>query len=618
MGAEAMAGNRGGATTSSVVAGASGAGPAGPACRAERGGRPAWAERPARAARAGRGYRALLAGAAVLALAVTGCAGKATTSHQDSSTGGAFQEQHRGGTLKVLAKSAAGSFDPQVNYTLEYWQLYQSMYDGLLAFRKVGGQPSFTVVPDLAEALPQVSDDGRTYVFRLRKGIKFSTGREVTVDDVVASFERIFKVSSPTAGSFYNNIVGAQACLATPQSCTLSKDGVVGDASASTVTIHLTAPDPEFAFKLAVPHASVLPKESPAKDAGTTPLPSTGPYRASAYDPNRELRLVRNPHFTEWSRDAQPQGYPDEIVYSFGLTVEAEVTAVENGQADFVFDPPPADRLGELGTRYAGQVHVNPLTAFWYLTLNVNIAPFNNLLARQAINWAVDRNALVRIYGGPNLAQPACTILPPGFPGHVDFCDYTKGGGGTWAAPDLDRAKDLVRQSGTAGQEVGIVTTDDEVNKGIGEYLQSLLTEIGYKAVLKPISANIQFTYIQNTNNHVQLALTSWYQDYPAASDFINVLLSCASFTPGSDSSINISGFCDPEIDAKIKQAMVLGQTDRAAADRLWGEIDKTLMGKAPVVPIFNPKIIDVVSKRVGNYQFSKQFYMLVGQLWVK
>jgi peptide/nickel transport system substrate-binding protein len=518
--------------------------------------------------------------ATAVVLAAAGCSSAgtpATESSSGASGGSEYQPAHAGGTLTLLAKSAAGSLDPQINYTLQYWQLYQSMYDGLLAFKKVGGQESFTVVPDLASAMPDVSADGKTYTFKLRSGIKFSDGRPVTVDDVVASFQRIFKVSSPTAGTFYNGIVGADACLATPATCTLA-GGVTGDAGASTVTINLTAPDPEFTYKLAVPHATVLPKDAPATDAGTTPLPTTGPYMVGSYDPNRALKLVRNPNFTEWSRDAQPRAYPDEIDQNFGLSVEAEVTAVQNDQADWVFDPPPADRLNELGTKYASQVHVNQLTAFWYATMNVNLPPFNNPMARQAINWAVDRNALVRIYGGTNLAQ----------------------------------------QSGTAGQEVGIVVQDDEVNKSMGEYLQSLLNEIGYKATLKPLSANIQFTYIQNTNNKVQLALTSWYQDYPAASDFINVLLSCASFHPGSDSSINIAGFCDKDLDAKMHTALTLAQTNQAQANQQWGDIDKAIMAQAPVAPLITPKIIDFTSKRVGNYQFSKQFYMLVGQLWVK
>jgi len=528
-----------------------------------------------------------------------------------------FQEQHKGGTLKLLAKSAGGTLDPKVNYTLQYWQLYQAMYDGLLAFKKVNGEDSFTVVPDLAEAMPEVSDGGKTYTFTLRKGIKFSDGREVTVDDVAASFKRIFTVSSPTAGTFYNGIVGAAACLKTPTSCDLSK-GVVVDKATNKVVINLVDPDPELPYKLSVPHASILPADAPPKDAGNTPIPTTGPYMVASYDPNTALKMVRNPHFTEWSRDAQPQGYSDEIQESFGLTVEAAVTAVQNGQADWLYDPPPADRLSEIGTKYADQAHVQPLTAIWYLPMNTNLAPFDNVKARQAVNWAVDRNAVVKLFGGDKLAQPVCTFLPPAFPGHVDDCQYTKGGGTTWTAPDLDKAKQLVQESGTAGQEVGIVVSDDEVNKAVGEYVQSVLTSIGYKATLKPISGNIQFTYIQNTKNKVQISLSQWYQDYPAASDFLNVLLSCASFTPGSDSSINIAGFCDKTIDAQMQDALVTERTSMDAANAKWAEVDKAVMTAAPTAPLLTPKLIDFTSKRVGNYQFSKQFYMLVSQLWTK
>jgi peptide/nickel transport system substrate-binding protein len=156
------------------------------------------------------------------------------------------------------------------------------------------------------------------------------------------------------------------------------------------------------------------------------------------------------------------------------------------------------------------------------------------------------------------------------------------------------------------------------VNKSIGQYLQSLFTQLGWKATLKPISANIQFTYIQNTKNKVQVSLSQWYQDYPAASDFLNVLTSCASFTPGSDSSINISGYCDKGHDATMQQALVTARTDDAAATTQWGAVDKQTMTDAVVAPLFTPKLIDFVSSRVGNYQFSKQFYMQVSQLWTK
>jgi peptide/nickel transport system substrate-binding protein len=565
----------------------------------------------------------LAAGVAVAAgLAACGSgssAGTSPTAAQSSASGssGAFQAAHAGGTLRLLAKTAGGSFDPKVNYTLQYWQMYQAMYDGLLAFKQTGGPDSFTIVPDLAESIPAATNGGKTYTFTLRKGVKFSDGRDVTTADVVASFQRIFKVSSPTAGGFYAGIVGADKCLATPATCTLD-GGVSADAAANTVTINLTAPDPEFFDKLAVPHASINPKDAPSKDAGNVPIPSTGSYMAKSYDPNKSLILVRNPYFKEWSHDAQPKGYADSIEEDFGQTVEAEVTAVQNGQADWVFDDLPADRLSELGSKYADQVHVNPLTAFWYLPMNVNLAPFKNVKARQAVNWAVDRAAIVKLFGGSNLAAPVCTFLPPGFPGHVDDCQYSKPAGSTWQGADLDLAKQLVQQSGTAGQAVALVTSDDEVNKAIGENVVSTLNQIGYKATLKAISANIQFTYIQNTKNKVQISLSQWYQDYPAASDFLNVLVGCASYHPGSDSSINISGFCDKGVQAQMDQALKTAVADPKAAESTWATVDKAVLTQAAVAPLITPKKIDFISKRVGNYQFSKQYYMVLSGLWVK
>ena len=147
-----------------------------------------------------------------------------------------YQTAHRGGTMRLVARSAAGTVDPMINYTLQYWQIYQGLYDGLMAFKKAAGADGFTKVPDLAEAMPEVTNDGKTYVFKLRKGIKFSNGADLTTKDVVASFQRIFKVSSPTAGGFYSVIVGADKCLATPATCTL-EGGVVADEAAGTITI---------------------------------------------------------------------------------------------------------------------------------------------------------------------------------------------------------------------------------------------------------------------------------------------------------------------------------------------------------------------------------------------
>lgn len=528
-----------------------------------------------------------------------------------------YQTAHRGGTMRLVARSAAGTVDPQINYTLQYWQIYQGLYDGLMAFKKSAGPEGFQKVPDLATDMPVVSNDGKTYTFTLRKGIKFSNGQDLTVKDVLASFQRIFKVSSPTAGGFYAVLVGADKCLADAAGCTLD-GGVVVDEATNTVTLNLVHADAEFLDKLALPHASILPANTPTQDVGSAPIPGTGAYMISAYDPNTGMTMTRNPNFKVWSEEAQPDGYPDTIQYDFGLTDEAEVTAVQNGEADWMYDQPPTDRLGELGTTYKDQVKLNTLTAWWYAPMNTNIAPFNNVKARQAVNFALDRNALVNFFGGPVLATPVCQVLPPGFPGHVDYCPYTKSPGEKWSAPDIEKAKALVEESGTKGQKVTIIAEDTAVSKAIGTYMQSVLTEIGYEADVKPISPNIQFTYIQNSNNNVQISITQWYQDYPAASDFLNILFGCASFTPGSDSSINMAGFCDKDIQAKMDKALALGVTDQEGANKIWTEVDKAVTDAAPMAALFTPKHIDFVSKRVGNFQFNSQFYWMVSQSWVQ
>jgi peptide/nickel transport system substrate-binding protein len=328
--------------------------------------------------------------------------------------------------------------------------------------------------------------------------------------------------------------------------------------------------------------------------------------------------MKRNPYFKQWSADAQPDGYADEIIESFGLTDEAEVTEIENGQADWMLEQPPSDRLNEIGTKYSSQVHISPLTAFWYLPMNTNLPPFNNLKARQALSYAIDRNAAVKIFGGPKLATTSCQVLPPGFPGHKDYCPYTKNPGTHWSAPDMAKAKALVKASGTAGQKVTVVSADDSVNKGMAVYVQSVLNQLGYKAKVKPISANISFTYPQNTKNKVQINVQQWYQDYPAASDFLYVLFGCEAFHPGSDSSINMAGFCNKKINAQMHKALNLAVTNVQQANALWAKIDRMVTDQAPMVTLFNPSYVDFVSKRVGNFTFSKEFHWLVAKSWVQ
>jgi len=545
-----------------------------------------------------------------LALVASGCGGSSKSS---SSTSTSTSAGGKGGTLVTVANAApSGSPDPQVNYTLQEWQLLILSHDGLIAFKRLGGKPGTAKVPDLAESIPKPTNGGKTWTFTLRKGIKFSDGSTLDGADVKATFERLFKIgNSPNAGTWYNVIQGADACIKTPKTCDLSK-GVVVDGD--QVTFHLTTADPEFLDKLAVPFAFILPSSTPAKNVNIPP-PGTGPYKWVQYAPNKQLKLVRNTFFKEWSKDAQPEGNPDVIVQKFGFTPESQVTAVENNTADWMFDQPPADRLSELSTKYADRVHVNPLTAVWYFAFNTRIPPFNNLKARQGVNYATDRNALVKIYGGPKLAVATCQILPPNFPGYKPYCPYTSGSAtDKWTGPDMAKAQQLINASGTKGAAVKVNTTTNTVDRDLGLYFVGLLNKLGYKATLQALSPDIQYPYAQNSSNKPQFAFSSWYQDYPAASDFLNILLGCGSFHPNSNSSPNIAEFCNKGIQAKMDQAGQMGITDPTGANNLWATVDKEVTDQAPWVSMFNPKYIDVLSDRVTGYQFSPQWYFLLDQ----
>lgn len=152
---------------------------------------------------------ALLAIGMVLGLGISqACAGEQTPPDWNGITLGS---PHRGGTLHLTADGPGGTLDPQINYGTQYIQVFLNMYDPLLTFRMVPGTAGLEVVPDLADAMPQISPDGLTWRMHLRPGLRFSDGSPVRAEDVVASFRRIYRAGSPTAASFYGGIEGAKS-----------------------------------------------------------------------------------------------------------------------------------------------------------------------------------------------------------------------------------------------------------------------------------------------------------------------------------------------------------------------------------------------------------------------
>jgi len=535
-------------------------------------------------------------------------------------TVGAAGTAHRGGTLVLESMGGPDFLDPALAYTTWSWQMLIMTNDGLVGFRRVGGPDGVSIVPDLATSVPAPTDGGKTYTFQLRSGIRYSTGDPVKASDVRSSVERLFRVHSPVA-YYYRGIVGGAVCAKDPSTCDLSR-GILTDDATGSVTFHLSAPDAEFLYKLALPFADLLPA-GVADPTTSTTVPATGPYEISAYTPARgkqqgKVVLVRNPQFREWSVAVQPDGYADRIEYTTGVDPERFTTDIEQGHADAALDTPPADRTQEITTRFTDQTHTYARPTTNGIVLNTTLAPFNDIRVRRAVNDAMDRGAVVSAVGS---AVPTCQLIPPNFQGYRPFCPSTLNPSpdGKWSAPDLPRAHRLVAASQTAGTKVTVwATSTIPPFVAMARAFVSELNALGYRATLRTID-NVDkfFSFIQNSDNDVQAAPYGWLSDYPAASNFLN-LVRCSRFVSGSGQNLNAAELCDPKLDARIERALDVQSTDPAAAGALWAAADRRAVMDAPWVFVFNDTGLDFVSKRVGNYQHNPQWGVLLDQLWVK
>jgi YVTN family beta-propeller protein len=549
-------------------------------------------------------------------------AGLAAAGHRVWATVLPSLASHRGGTLTIIAQQVPPGIalptDPAVAYYVPTWQMLSMTNDGLVGYRRVGGLAGDQLVPDLATTLPVPTDGGTTYVFQLRNGIRYSNGQLVRPEDFRRALERVFTIDYKPGGNpvippyGFGGIVGARQCERSPGWCDLSS-GIVTSDAANTVTFHLTAPDPQFLYKLAFSWAYPVPPGTPDHIISAAQLPATGPYLTKSLVPGHTWVLVRNPRFRPWSTQAQPGGYPDQIVVRLNVAPGQAVAAVEHGRADVLLAPPP-NQVGQLATRYTSQLHSGPLVATIALVLNTRTPPFNKLAARQALNYALDRNTVIALNGGPLTAAPTCQILPPTMPAYRPYCPYTlhPGPGGAWTAPDLARAQQLVRASGTRGDTVTVpdLTFGPPLpGAATARYLASVLDRLGYRASVRLTADPAKYGHLHS--RYRQMTFYTWFDDFPAPWDSIGPVLTCGS-------NANVAEFCDPQIDTHVRQALALQAQGLAAAAPRWTTIDHELTDQAPWVPLYTPRALTVLSARVGNYQFHPYWNLLIDQLWVR
>ena len=473
--------------------------------------------------------------------------------------------------------------DPGLSYSVEGWGVIWNVYLPLIGYKHVNGPDGATLVPYLAQDLPQISSDGKTYTLTLRKGLKYSDGTPVEASDFKNTIERDFILNSLGVG-FFSNIVGAEHFGQTKKG---DIGGISVDDATGRITIKLTAPQADFDNVLATTFAAPVPSTAPDKDMSTTPLPSTGPYMIESYQPNKQIIEVRNPSFDASMFDGNvPAGNPDKVRWDIIGNDNVALQRVISGRDDWSsYHPIPSDRLASVQHKYADRIRVFTPPNTYYFFMNTRVPPFNKLKVRQAVNYAIDRQALVRIVGG--LAQPTENILPP---------TYVQYGKHDLYPHNLAKAKQLIEQAGATGAQVTVWNHDRGLDPKFTAYLTHVLNSIGLKATEKIVNSQVYWTTIGNQATKAQIGFANWFPDYPHPLDWYDVLLNGEGITETHNN--NYANYDNPSVNQTIDKLKKQPMLTPAVNDQ-WKALDKTIMEDAPWAPFLNRQFTDFFSTKV-------------------
>ena len=435
----------------------------------------------------------------------------------------------KGGTLRVdFPGSDIDDIDPSLAYGTVTWHMEFSTALKLINYPDAAAPKGSRLVPEGASSFT-VSKNGKVYTFFIRSGFRFSNGSKVTAANYAFAINRAADkdlqspafqfISDPTA----SNIVGAQDVR---DGKAVNMRGVV--ARRNKLTITLTKPDATFLAKISMPFFQALPanisrsQKINTVDAGH-PLPSAGPYYVSERDPNRLVVMKKNPFYAKGvsKKYKRRSANLSAINIKTQVNLEASYQEVKADQADYTYSL-PATAPAELGAQYGlkGRFRVKTSNCVSYMALNSNNALFNNNPdLRRAVNYIINRNAIISQYGA-YAGSPTDQYLPPGFPGYKEL-----GAKGYPNVQNRTKAQSLANgktRSGTGILYYGLTPPGPQIMELVRSYLSQIgitITPQGYRGFAIYDAAG------KKTSPHAFTLGTGWCQDYPDPYDFINVLL---------------------------------------------------------------------------------------------
>lgn len=496
----------------------------------------------------------------------------------------------KGGTIVVEFSSDVDYIDPQLSYYGETWKLEQAAACKLMNFPDKEGAVGAIPVPEVSAGLPVISNNGRTYLFTIKPGFKFSNGQAVTARSFADSINRLANPKMQSQGIPFLDIVqGAQAVI-DGKASSVSGVKIVG----GKLQVTLTKAAPDFLARLTMPFFSGIDTKLASQiDAnGINDYASCGPYYFTDRTPNRSITLKRNPNY-KGGRAANA----DVIQVNIGNDTPVEYQNTLSGTTDYPSGGIPATEWKGLVDKYGlnkkdGRVHVRSLMDIRYVAMHHERPLFkdNPGLAR-AVNWAVDRQAF-SAQGGFLYGKRTGQILPPGMLGYKRQNIYPI----KVTAGSLAKAKSLAAGNLRGGKAV-LWAANTGTAPLQAQLIQYNLKQMGLDAEIKLLPRATQFTEAGNAKTATyDLTIERWGADYVDPYDFINILIDGKQITNAQHN--NYSYFNVAKYNTQMQSASLLLGNARGGA---YAALDGSLMkDDPPWAPLVNSNDRTFLSDRVG------------------
>jgi len=483
-----------------------------------------------------------------------------------------------GGDIVVTYKDDVATLDPAIGYDWQNWSMIKSLFDGLMDY--VPGTTELR--PGLAESY-DLSEDGLVYRFKLRAGVRFHNGREMTAEDVKYSLDRVTDpaTQSPGAG-FFGSIAGFDAA---------GPGGLSGVRAIDPLTLEITLsrPDATFLHVMALNFASVVPREAVEEfgaDFGKHPV-GTGAFSLAEWTIGQRLVFRKN---ADYWREGIP--YLDSVTFEVGQEPVVALLRLQKGEVDVPGDGIPPAKFAEVmgdpeqAARVVegGQLHTG------YITMNVTRPPFDSREVRRAVNMALNKDRIVQIINGR--AVPATQPLPPSMPGYAgDYAGYPH---------DVEAARTLLAEAGYPdGFETELYVMNTDPNPRIAQAIQQDLAAVGIRVSLQNLAqANVIEAGGAGTAPMIWSGGMGWIADFPDPSNFYGPILGCAGAAEGG---WNWSKYCNEALDDQAVAADSFKDPGDPARLAMWSSIYSQIMEDAPWAPVFNEQRYTMKSPRMAG-----------------